>query len=247
MRIAILCLMTVGLMFFGGCGDKPDFGDSRKCAMEFDRGVCGRSVNGEIIDFYTFGQGEQTILYIASIHGDEQAGTPLMGKLIDYLSENGACELASDKRVVIVPKINPDGYDAQTRFNANGIDLNRNFPAANRENNPVNGLWAFSEPESRTIATLIDIYRPQKILVFHEPLDCIDYDGPAEEYARYLGVYCDLPVKKLGARPGSLGAYAGETLGIETITVEFPKNVRGKDADYMWEKYGQMVLAAFRR
>ncbi|MFI4911671.1 MAG: DUF2817 domain-containing protein [Sedimentisphaeraceae bacterium JB056] len=240
--VTVISIIAVALC---GCGQKREINITKsKCYMNYDRDVCGRSVQGRDIHSYVFGSGHQSILYIASIHGTERAGTPLMEKFIEYLSRNAGCELTPNQKVIVVPKINPDGFDAKTRHNANNIDLNRNFSAENRENNPINGLWAFSEPESRAIANLIDIYRPQVILVFHEALNCIDYDGPAKEYAEYLGLHTDIPVKKLGARPGSLGAYAGETLGIKTITVEFPPEVRGKDGEYMWQKYNDLVISA---
>lgn len=244
MRINISICMVLLAVMLSGCGQKDTSSLGIESNLGFNRAVCGRSVEGRDIETVNFGTGENTILFIASIHGTERAGTPLMEKFIQHLSD-GDSKLPSDKRIVIIPKLNPDGFDAKTRHNANDIDLNRNFPAENRENNMTNGFFAYSEPESRTLATVIDIYQPQSIIVFHEALNCIDYDGPGQQLANHLGKYCDIPVKKLGARAGSLGAYAGETLGIPTITVEFPASVRGQSAEYMWEKYGKLVTEAY--
>jgi protein MpaA len=59
-----------------------------------------------------------------------------------------------------------------------------------------------------------------------------------------MGAHTDLPVKKLGSRPGSLGAYAGETLGIPIITVEFRPMAKLLSAEQIWAKYSKMTLAA---
>ncbi len=55
---------------------------------------------------------------------------------------------------------------------------------------------------------------------------------------------CDLEVKKLGARPGSLGSYTGETLGIPTITLELSSAAEKMSDDALWQKYGKALVAA---
>ncbi|MCF7954501.1 MAG: hypothetical protein K9M75_01745, partial [Phycisphaerae bacterium] len=110
--------------------------------------------------------------------------------------------------------------------------------------NERNGPHGLSEPESRVIQELILRFKPDRIVVFHEPLACIDYDGPGGGIAYAMGRYTDLPVKKLGSRPGSLGAYAGETLGIPIITVELRPTAKMLSANELWAKYSKMTLAA---
>ena len=51
-------------------------------------------------------------------------------------------------------------------------------------------------------------------------------------------------VKKLGARPGSLGSYAGVDLGIPIITFEMLQNDSGLDSDTLWQRYGKALVAA---
>jgi protein MpaA len=179
---------------------------------------------------------------VATIHGNEDAGTPLVEKLADHLEVNR--ELLQGKRVILVPVANPDGHAANTRSNARGVDLNRNFEAANRENSRQFGMVGLSEPESRALHGLIVTYRPRWIISIHQPLNCIDYDGPGQRLAQSMGDHCALPVKKLGARPGSLGSYAGVTLGIPIITVELPANASSLGADELWQRYGKMMLTA---
>ena len=62
--------------------------------------------------------------------------------------------------------------------------------------------------------------------------------------AESMGRYCDLPVKQLGARPGSLGSYAGVTLGIPTITLELLPEDSKLNSEALWQKYGKSLIAA---
>jgi protein MpaA len=62
--------------------------------------------------------------------------------------------------------------------------------------------------------------------------------------ADHMGQYCALPVKKVGARPGSLGSYAGVTLGIPIITFEMTDADSKLDSAALWQKYGRAMLAA---
>lgn len=204
--------------------------------------VIGKSVQGRDIRCRIFGDGAETILILAGIHGSEPAGTPLVERLAEHLQANR--NLLTGKQVLLIPVANPDGLSVGMRGNARGVDLNRNFEAANRENSRVYGMVGLSEPESRALHGLIVTYRPDRIVSIHQPLNCIDYDGQASNLARAMGSECDLPVRKLGARPGSLGAYAGETLGIPIITMELPSQASSWSQDTLWQRYGKALLEA---
>ena len=204
--------------------------------------LLGRSVEDRPIHGHVFGSGNDSILILATIHGNEWAGTPLLMRLADHLATHP--ELVRGRRVVLIPVVNPDGYNRRRRYNANRIDLNRNFPAENRSNNRRNGKRALSEPESRAIHEAIQRYRPDRIVSIHQPVGCVDYDGPASALARAMADASGMKVKRLGTRPGSLGSYAGNTLGIPTITLELPGRATRLDEDGLWEEYGPMLLVA---
>jgi protein MpaA len=204
--------------------------------------LIGRSVQGRPILVQIAGLGTDTTLVMGAIHGDEPASAALMNPLVAHLQENR--QLVEDRRVVLLPVANPDGLAAGTRENARGIDLNRNFEAANRVDNGTNGLRPLTEPESRALRALIKEYAPSRIVSIHSPLDCIDYDGPGQAIAAQMARECDLAVKKLGARPGSLGSYTGETLGIPTITLELPAAAAKMSETVLWQKYGRALMAA---
>ncbi len=92
---------------------------------------------------------------------------------------------------------------------------------------------------------LICRYYPNRILSLHQPIGCIDYDGPAETLAAAMGAKCPLPVKQVGSRPGSLGSFVGNTLQRPIITWELPEDA-GMDGEVLWKTYGEALVAALR-
>lgn len=230
--------------------DPVDTRSERPCSQEtpepeairFAESVIGNSVDGRPIHCLTFGESEYVVLIMASIHGNESAGTPLLHRLVDRVVKNP--ELLNGSRLVLIPSVNPDGVADGQRFNRRGVDLNRNFPAENRKNSSRYGLTALSEPEALAVYETINNEVPNHIVTLHEPLQCVDFDGPAAELARRMSEHSPLPVKKLGSRPGSLGSYAGVTLGIPTVTLELPGNASNQSVDYLWRFYGESLLQA---
>jgi len=215
----------------------------------------GNSVEARPIECVIVGNGWDVTFMLAAIHGDEPAGTALLRDLLTYLLQQP--ELMQGRRVILLPIANPDGIAEQTRLNANGVDLNRNFPGDNRQNNAENGLSALSEPEAVAIEKVITKYAPERIVSIHQftetgpqalseryPKGCIDYDGPAKDLARQMAKHCDLPVERLGARAGSLGSYCGLTLEVPVITFELPAHAHLLDSYSLWEKYGAALVAA---
>jgi len=71
--------------------------------------------------------------YISTMHGDEKVGNEMCLFFIDHLLTNYGSDpeitaLVNEIDIWIMPLMNPDGYVAGTRYNARGVDLNRNFP-----------------------------------------------------------------------------------------------------------------------
>ena len=243
----------------------PVFGDdSRDTSIDgpiIEKYVAGVSIEGRPIRCEVYGNGPDVLMVIATIHGSEPAGTPLVAVFGEWLVAHPA-ELAG-RTVVIVPVANPDGFAAGKRFNAHEVDLNRNFPAGNwgvpldkgspefiaAETSPGGDTFAqgktfkpgqtpLSEPESRVLMQLICRYYPNRIISLHQPIGCIDFDGPAEKLAAAMGAKCPLPVKQLGSRPGSLGSFVGTTLERPIVTWELPENA-GMDGEVLWKTYGE--------
>ena len=203
--------------------------------------VVGTSIENRQSECLVLGKGEDVVLIIASIHGNENGGTPLVLQLIEYLHQHQ--NLLRGRKVVFLPVANPDGVFYNCRFNARGVDLNRNFSSVNRQNSSRFGHTALSEPEARIIYQLIRQHNPNRIVNIHQGFECIDYDGPGKAVAERMAEYCSLSVKILGAQPGSLGSYAGETLSIPIITLELPRVHRGYNSKRLWEQYGAALAA----
>ena len=204
----------------------------------------GTSVEGRPIPYRVVGEGSRTVLLLATIHGDEAAGTPLLEELLRRVD---AEELpSSDVRLVVVPVANPDGRAANTRHNAHGVDLNRNFPARSFDGSERHGPAPLSEPESAFLAELVRVFAPERVLSFHQPVGCIDYDGPAASLAHGLAAVSPLPVRRLGGRPGSLGSWIGRDLGRPIVTVELPRSDDRRAPEELWRRYGALLLEALR-
>ncbi|MEM8946606.1 MAG: DUF2817 domain-containing protein [Planctomycetota bacterium] len=207
--------------------------------------IVGKSLEGRPIECLVHGHGADVFMVIATIHGNEAAGTPLVAAFSKWLLAHP--EELDGRQVVIVPVANPDGFAADKRFNMHGVDLNRNFPAGNWTEEEVNlhGTAPLSEPESRVLMQLVCRFFPARVVSIHQPVDCIDYDGPGQQLAEAMAAECPLEVKKLGGRPGSFGSFVGETLGKPIITLELPKDA-GMDEKVLWQQYGQALIAALR-
>lgn len=212
--------------------------------VPFEESVIGQSVEGRPITRLRIGDGAYVILIMASIHGNETAGTPLVKRLAEEVRK--CPELVAGKTLIVLPLVNPDGDAVRIRYNARGVDLNRNFPAENRENSSRYGLQALSEPEAVAVFRTLEDFPPQHIVTLHEPLQCVDYDGPAKQLAEAISAAGPLPVKKLGSRPGSLGSFAGLTLKIPTVTLELPPNAATQSNELLWRFYGEALLESVR-
>lgn len=159
----------------------------------------------------------KNILVIGVFHGDEPQGKFLIEQ---YLKEN------NDTRLLFIPCLNPDGMAQNTRTNANGVDLNRNFPTQNWElterNEFFGGESAGSEIETGFITEIIEIYNPELILTLHAPFKVVNYDGNAQDISEKISQIINYPVEpSIGyPTPGSFGTYAGIEQKIPTITLE---------------------------
>jgi sialidase-1 len=214
--------------------------------------TAGKSVEGRPLEYLLFGKGDDVAFILASIHGDEQVGTPLVHRLAEYLDEN--TDLLDGRKIVLLPNANPDGVAHFFHHDANGIDLNRNFDSSNRRNNKTSGPCALSEPEARLIHEIIEKHSPGRIVSIHQlrswsvhskqPPGMVDYEGPAQTLAKRMSDHCKLPVRRFGTQQGSLGAYAGDDLGIPIITLELPKFDYGLSCERLWEKYQDALIAA---
>jgi protein MpaA len=197
--------------------DIPVLGISVGATPVFDG---DRSVGGRPLRYGVFGSGLPVTLVFAGIHGSEPAGVDLALRFLESLA--GDPRSVDRGTIVVAPLVNPDGYERRERWNARGVDLNRNFPAWNWDGSARGGPFPASEPETRFVLRLLERFRPTRIVSVHAPLGCVNWDGPARRLARALSQESGLPPREdIGyPTPGSFGSYAGRQLGVPTITLE---------------------------
>jgi len=171
---------------------------------------------------------QSKVLLIGGIHGDEYSSVSVVYKWLNKLERHHS-GLFHWK---IIPLLNPDGLlqKKSQRINANGVDLNRNFPThdwekqsqhywvkrTSRDPRRYPGRAPLSEPESRWLHEQIKEFKPDVIVAVHAPYGVLDFDGPPIAPKRLGQLYLNL----LGAYPGSLGNYAGIEQGIPVVTIE---------------------------
>lgn len=226
-----------------------------------------KTKNGHPLLYTSFGSGEETTLVLGGVHPDELTPIPIAFKFARHLAKHPELYRNQGIRIVIAPLVNPDGFlrNKATRNNANGVDLNRNFFTmdwykkakrfwASRRERAIRhfpGYFPNSEIETIFQSSLIDEFRPDKILSIHAPLGFLDYDGPGDRKPksttpteqRAKRLVHSIAEKSQNYRvvdysfyPGSLGNYAGNERHIPTITLEL-ETTNPKMVETYWRQF----------
>jgi len=160
----------------------------------------GRSVEGRLIEAYTVGSGDTDLLFVGGIHGGYEWNSSLLAwEMIDYFTTNPQ-EVPRSVSLHIIPTLNPDGLatvlgtssrftlvDVPTpatraatgRFNAHGVDLNRNFdcnwaPESTWRGNQVSaGTSPFSEPEAAILRDYVLALEPVAVVFWHSQANTV--------------------------------------------------------------------------
>ena len=148
----------------------------------------GQTVQGrnillvKISDNVSTREAEPQFLYTSTIHGDETTGFVLMLRLIDslltgYGTNPRITNIVNNAEIWINPAANPDGtyhggnstVYGSTRYNANGYDLNRNFP------DPIYGVNTNQQPETQIFRTLAEQNNFVLCANFHGGAEVVNY------------------------------------------------------------------------
>lgn len=132
---------------------------------------------------------EPEFRYISTMHGDEVVGMELCLELVDLLTSQYGIDpritrLVDEVEIWIMPLMNPDGYVAGSRYNAQGRDLNRAFPDRNSDpNNTTSGR----PPEVRHVMNWGFAHSPVLSANFHGGAMVVNYpyDSDANPFANY--------------------------------------------------------------
>lgn len=163
-------------------------------SVDTTKTVLGASVEKRDIIAYHFGTGAKEILFVGGAHGGYSWNTALVAfELMDYLTANPKT-IPANVKVTVIPVLNPDGLNKVTgkegrftkadvsksdsvvisgRFNANNVDLNRNFDCDWQSK----GVWmtetvsggskVFSEPESLAFKNYIEAKNPSAVVSWY--------------------------------------------------------------------------------
>lgn len=163
---------------------------------------------------------QRSVLVIGSIAGDEPAGIAVAKLLVSQPAVPGV-------RLWVIPDMNPDGAARGTRGNADGVDLNRNFPfrwghLGALGTRYYSGPRPSSEPESRAIEAFIRRTRPGLAIWLHQPYGLVDdSEGPRwaeQQLARATG----FPLRRLPDYPGSAIGWDDHLVPGSAFDVELP-------------------------
>ena len=132
-----------------------------------EKRVIGHTVKGDAIVAWRLGQPTATrkVVVLAAMHGNEKGPSRILGNLRDGKPVTGA-------DIWVIPHYNRDGEAENTRKNAHGVDLNRNYPQnwVRTKGAYDSGPKAASEPETRTIMRFLKLVQPNFVISFHQPL-----------------------------------------------------------------------------
>lgn len=181
--------VATGIKSIGGEDSTQTFSGSFTTTSERVRTI-GYSVRKRAISAYYFGNGPKKILLIGTMHGNEGNTGNMLNSWISYIRANQK-DIGTDRTFIIVPFANPDGRSSNNRFNANNVDLNRNFDLPdwqaltywqNRSYPTGGGSAPFSEPESRALRDLVLSENPSLSISYHSNANLVLGDGIAQAF-----------------------------------------------------------------
>lgn len=194
-------------------------------------------------------QEAKRVLLLGGIHGDELTAAAIVFEWMKWLPTPAAQQFHWH----IAPVVNPDGLLAPKpqRVNANGVDLNRNFPTPGWEQDAKHywtkttgkdprrfpGQSPLSEPETRWLNEEMERFRPDVIISVHAPFGVLDFDGPAKAPRKFGRLH----FSRVGVYPGSLGNYGGMHKNVPVITIELPNALKMPPPDEVQRIWGDML------
>ena len=250
-----------------------------------------KSVQGRPLIYKTFGRlvnkkdrasNFNSTLIMCGVHGDEITPLKFCYDVLKYLAKMERGEVIDpkskkvvtlkDRLVVVAPLVSPDSCFKKrpSRTNANGVDINRNFPTFDfnkralkmwrvryrKDKRRYPGAYAMSEPETAFQVNLVKSFQPDRIISVHAPLGMLDYDGPFDQHTggevgvsanrlliRMSEKASDYRIKNYPFFPGSLGNWAGNERNIPTYTLELPSTDSRNHKRY-WKLFKASIYSA---
>ncbi len=120
---------------------------------------------------------KKTLLVLAGVHGDEQAGLLAIPHVLEAWSSERV-------RLVVLTPVNPVGAAASSRFNGDRRDINRDF-------------LRFVTPEARVVRDVMDREKPDFVISLHE--------GPQDGTFMFANHFVPMPLARALCDALSLG------------------------------------------
>ena len=180
----------------------------------------GRPINAWHLDSRPIGKRKgPTVVLIATMHGNEGAPRKILQTLRGARALHGV-------DLWLVPVYNPDGFAANHRRNAHGVDLNRNYPYhwADLDGNYESGPHPASEPETKAMMRFLRDVSPDYVLSFHQPLHGVDTDNKRPGFSRHVARTLGLPATTLdcgGVCHGTMTGWFNHNFKGFALTVEY--------------------------
>jgi protein MpaA len=185
--------------------------------------LTGHSVRGRPLVARRLGEAGEgpTVLVVGAIHGNERAGIAIVRRLMHDTASHRV-------NLWVLPDLNPDGAQANTRGNAHGVDLNRNFAYRWRPRTAPGttfyaGTGPLSEPESRFARLLIRRLQPDITIWFHQSETAVDISSGSSAIEARFARRVALPLRRLIRYPGSATTWQAHRFPKATsFVVELP-------------------------
>jgi hypothetical protein len=165
--------------------------DGERFAVATASTVTHRGRAHPILSVISRAPAEKTLLVLAGVHGDEQAGLLAIPHVLEAWSSERV-------RLVIITPVNPVGAAKHSRFNAEGRDINRDF-------------LRFVTPEARLVRDVMDREKPDFVISLHE--------GPQDGTFMFANHFVPTPLARalcdalsLGGTPLARRDYFGRRL-----------------------------------
>ncbi|MBI1350674.1 MAG: DUF2817 domain-containing protein [Actinomycetales bacterium] len=199
-----------------------------------DRRVVATSVDGRPIVARHYGALDAPVqmVILGQMHGTEPGGRRVIRRLAKAEPPVGV-------GMWLVLSLNPDGAAEGRRQNADGVDLNRNFPVLWMQNGAGTPFWsgpaAASEPETQGMMAFLDEVRPTALISYHQAMNAVDTSHArsrpaARALARWMGMRAVRVPCALPQCHGNLTQWVDRTLKAVAITVELDRQVSAGEA-----------------
>jgi N-acetylmuramoyl-L-alanine amidase len=180
----------------------------------------GRSEQGRPLRAMRVGSANARVklLVVGTIHGNEQAGRAVVARLRRAHPPRGTA-------IWLVDDANPDGTAAGQRHNANGVDLNRNFPYRWQPQDGVyeSGSGPASEVETQYMQRFIERERPRVTLWYHQALRMVVRSTGDPKLERLYSARSGLPRRSLPRYHGTAVSWQNHSFAGDTaFVVELP-------------------------